>query len=148
MIMNVSARTRRCLIGVAVVISLLVIGVHHSIHPGAPAHGGLAGCAALSSRNQVTAGDYPRIRAEFASSRWPDLRTAGTAYIDLAVQLHKARGGTDGYPAVWLYQAVWSYQRLSAACAQHGQALSATSSQPARRTASAHHQGAGPFRAW
>ena len=120
MIMKVSVRTRRCLIGVAVVTSLLVIGVHHSIHPGAPARSGLAGCASLSTRNQVTAGDYPKIRAEFASSRWPDLRTAGNAYIDLAIQLHKARGGTDGYQAVTLYQ------RLSAACARHGRALSAS----------------------
>jgi hypothetical protein len=141
MIMNVSARTRRCLIGVAIVTSLLVIGVHHSMHPGAPARSGLVGCASLSSRNQVTASGYPKIRAEFARSRWPDLRTAGTAYIDLAVQLQKAQG-TDGYQAVWLYQ------RLSAACARHGRALSATSRQPARRTASAHHQSAGPFRAW
>ena len=119
MIMNVSARTRRCLIGVAIVTSLLLIGVHHGIHPGALAHSGLAGCASLSSRNQVTAGDYPKIRAQFASSRWPDLRTAGTAYIDLAVHLQKAQG-TDGYQAVWLYQ------RLSAACARHGRALSAS----------------------
>jgi hypothetical protein len=55
---------------------------------------------------------YPTIRAQFAGSRWPDLRTAGTAYVDLAVQLTTARG-TDGY------QTVWFYQRLSAACAQH-----------------------------
>ena len=136
MIMNVSARTRRCLIGVAIVTSLLVIGVHHSIHPAAP-RSGLLGCASLSSRNQVTAGDYPKIRVQFARSRWPDLRTAGTAYIDLAVHLQKAQG-TDGYQAVWLYQ------RLSAACARHGRPLSATSSQSAPRTASALHQGAGP----
>ena len=45
-------------------------------------------------------------------SRWPDLRTAGTAYVDLAVQLLNARG-TDGY------QTVWFYQRLSATCAKH-----------------------------
>ena len=55
----------------------------------------------------VPAADYPVLRAEFAGSRWPDLRTAGTAYIDLA----------DGY------QTVWSYQRLSATCAKHGQPL-------------------------
>ena len=48
-----------------------------------------------------------------AGSRFPDLRTAGTAYVDLAVALLTARG-TDGY------QTVWFYQRLSAACAKHG----------------------------
>ncbi len=82
-----------------------------------PAHSGLAGCTSLSSPHHVTVGDYPKIRAQFAGSRWPDLRTAGTAYIDLAIQLRHARG-TDGY------QAVWFYQRLSAACARHGRALS------------------------
>ena len=82
-----------------------------------PARSGLAGCTSLSSPHHVTAGDYPRIRAQFAGSRWPDLRTAGTAFIDLAIQLRHARG-TDGS------QAVWFYQRLSAACARHGRALS------------------------
>ena len=48
----------------------------------------------------------------FAGSRFPDLRTAGTAYVDLAVQLLTALG-TDGY------QTVWFNQRLSAACAKH-----------------------------
>ena len=66
------------------------------------------------STQDVPAADYPKIRAEFAGSRWPDLRTAGTAYVDLAVALHTARG-TDGY------QTVWFYQRLSAACAKHSQ---------------------------
>ena len=42
-----------------------------------------------------------------------DLRIAGTAYVDLAIQLPKARY-TDGY------QTVWFYQRVSAACAKHG----------------------------
>jgi hypothetical protein len=40
------------------------------------------------------------------------VRTAGTAYVDLAVALHTARG-TDGYETVWFYQ------RLSADCAKH-----------------------------
>lgn len=82
-----------------------------------PADSGLAGCTSLSSPHHATTGDYPKIRAQFAGSRWPDLRTAGTDFIDLAVQLRHARG-TDGY------QAVWFYQRLSAACARHGRALS------------------------
>jgi hypothetical protein len=118
-IMKVSDRTRRCMIGLAIATPLLLIGLHNSVHPGAPAGSGLAGCTSLSSPHHVTARDYPEIRAQFADSRWPDLRTAGTAYTDLAIQLHKARGGTDGYQAVTLYQ------RLSAACARHGRALSA-----------------------
>ncbi len=71
------------------------------------------------STQDVSAADYRKIRAEFAGSRWPDLRTDGTAYVDLAVQLLTARG-TDGY------QTVWFYQRLSAACAKHGAANGST----------------------
>jgi hypothetical protein len=52
-------------------------------------------------------------RAEFAGSRFPDLRTADTAYVDLAAALLTARG-TDGY------QTVWFHQRLSAARAKQG----------------------------
>jgi hypothetical protein len=121
------ARTRRCVIGAAMT-PLLLIGVlscarpgapADSARPGAPADSGLAGCTSLSATHHITAADYPKIRAQFAGSRWPDLRTAGTAYLDLVVQLRTARG-TDGY------QTVWFYQRLSAACAKHGQTLSAS----------------------
>lgn len=84
-----------------------------STHPGAPPDSGLAACAYPLSTHDVTAVGYRQIRAQFAGSRWPDLRTAGIDYIDLAVQLLTARG-TDGYETVWFYQ------RLSAACAQHG----------------------------
>ena len=83
-----------------------------STHPGTPPDSGLAACAYPLSTHDVTAADYRQIRAEFAGSRWPDLRTAGIDYIDLAVQLLTARA-TDGY------QTVWFYQRLSAACARH-----------------------------
>jgi hypothetical protein len=124
-IKNRPARTRRRAIGAAIVTPLLLIDVlscahpgapADSAHPGAPADSGLAGCTSLSATHHVTAADYPKIRAQFAGSRWPDLRTAGTAYIDLAVQLRTARG-TDGY------QTVWFSQRLSAACAKHGRTL-------------------------
>ena len=84
-----------------------------STHPGAPPDSGLAACAYPLATHDVTAAGYRQIRAQFAGSRWPYLRTAGTDYIDLAVQLLTARG-TDGY------QTVWFYQRLSAACAEHG----------------------------
>jgi hypothetical protein len=112
-IRNLSTRTRRYMIGTAAVIPLL-IGVLGSTHHGAPQDSGLVACAYPLSTQDVSATDYRQIRAEFAGSRWPDLRTDGTAYVDLAVQLLTARG-TDGY------QTVWFYQRLSDACAKHGQ---------------------------
>jgi hypothetical protein len=111
-IRNLSVRTRRYMIGTAAVIPLL-IGVLGSTHHGAPQDSGLVACAYPLSTQDVSAADYQKIRAEFAGSRWPDLRTDGTAYVDLAVQLLTARG-TDGY------QTVWFYQRLSDACAKHG----------------------------
>ena len=111
-IRNLSTRTRRSTIGAAAVIPALLIGVLGSTHSGAPRDSGLVACAYPLSTQDVPATDYPKIRAEFAGSRWPDLRTAGTAYVDLAVQLLTARG-TDGYETVWFYQ------RLSAACAKH-----------------------------
>ena len=111
-IRNLSTRTRRYMIGTAAVIPLL-IGVLGSTHHGAPRDSGLVACAYPLSTQDVSATDYRQIRAEFAGSRWPDLRTDGTAYVDLAVQLLTARG-TDGY------QTVWFYQRLSDACAKHG----------------------------
>jgi hypothetical protein len=72
----------------------------------------IAGCIALLGAHQAAASNYPKIRAQFARSPWPDLRAAGRAYADLAVQLQTARA--DGY------QTVWFYQRLSLACAKHG----------------------------
>ena len=111
-IRNLSTRTRRAAIGAAAVVPALLIGVLGSTHSGAPRDSGLVACAYPLSTQDVPATDYPKIRAEFAGSRWPDLRTAGTAYVDLAVQLLTARG-TDGY------QTVWFYQRLSDACAKH-----------------------------
>ena len=112
---SLPTRARRYTIGAAVATPLLLVGV---LSTGAAAgqDSALAGCASLSSTHQVAAADYPNIRAEFAGSRWPDLRFAGTAYVDLATALLTARG-TDGY------QTVWFYQRLSAACAEHGQPL-------------------------
>ena len=124
-IKNRPARTRCYAIGAAIVTPLLLLGVLSCAHPGAPADGdrpgapadsGLAGCTSLSATHQVTATDYPKIWAQFAGSRWPDLRISGTAYVDLVVQLRTARG-TDGY------QTVWFSQRLYAACARHGRTL-------------------------
>jgi hypothetical protein len=125
---KISTRTGRYAISAAIVTLFLLIGVLTSAHPGAlagsphpgaPADSGLAGCTSLSSTHHAAAIDYPKIRAQFAGSRWPDLRTAGTAYVDLAMQLRTAPE-TDGYETVWFYQ------RLSAACAKHGRALNAS----------------------
>ena len=66
------------------------------------------------STQDVPAADYQKLRAQFAGSHWPDLRNAGTANVDLAMQLPNVRY-TDGYDTVSFYQ------RLSAACAEHGQ---------------------------
>ena len=79
---------------------------------GEAADRGIVGCAALLGPHQAAARNYPKIRSQFARSHWPDLRIAGVAYAELAVQLHTARA--DGY------QTVWFYQRLSLACAKHG----------------------------
>jgi hypothetical protein len=95
-----------------------VLAATNSLHRGGTAlpatwaHSGLAGCTALLGAHQIPANDYRKIRSQFASSRWPGLRTAGLSYVDLIVALQTARA--DGYEAVWFYQ------RLSAACARHG----------------------------
>jgi hypothetical protein len=110
---NPSTRTRLVTIGTAAAIPALLLGVLGSTHSGTPRDSGLVACAYPLATQDVPAAEYPKLRAEFAGSRFPDLRTAGTAYVDLAVALLTARG-TDGY------QTVWFYQRLSTACAKHG----------------------------
>jgi hypothetical protein len=107
-------RTGRLTIGTAAAIPTLLIGVLGSTHQGAPHDSGLVACAYPLTTQDVPATDYLKLRAEFAGSRWPDLRNAGTAYVDLARALPHARY-TDGYETVWFYQ------RLSAACARHRQ---------------------------
>jgi hypothetical protein len=89
-----------------------------SARPDAPRDSGLLACAYPLSTQDVPPVGYPKIRAQFAGSRWPDLRKARTAYADLAMQLPNARY-IDGYRTVWFYQ------RLSVACAKHGQAINA-----------------------
>jgi hypothetical protein len=113
-IRNLPTRTRRCAIGTAAVIPALLIGVLGSIHSGPPQDSGLVACAYPLATHDVPAADDQKLRAEFADSRWPDLGNAGTTYVDLAVQLLTPQS-TDGY------QTAWFYQRLSAACAKHGQ---------------------------
>jgi hypothetical protein len=78
---------------------------------GEAADRGIGGCTALLGAHQAVS-NYPRIRAQFARSPWPDLRAAGMSYVDLIVALQTARA--DGYETAWFYQ------RLSLACARHG----------------------------
>jgi hypothetical protein len=118
-IRNLSNRTRLFTVGAAAVVPALLTGVLGSTHSDAPQDSGLVACRYPLATTDVPAAEYPKIRAEFAGSRWPDLRNAGTAYVDLAVQLPHARY-TDGYETVWFYQ------RLSAACAEHGQSTAAS----------------------
>jgi hypothetical protein len=111
-----SARRHRYAVGAAIVTPIVVIGMLGHVHPGEPPDRGIAACASLSGLNQAGAPGFRRLGTEFATSRWPDLRADGTAYTDLAIKLGTARG-TDGSAAVWFYE------RLSGACAKHGQAL-------------------------
>ena len=111
---NLSTRTRRSAIGAAAVIPALLFGALASTGSAAPQDSGLVACAYPLAAQDVPAAEYPKLRAEFAGSRWPDLRNAGTAYVDLATQLLSAPS-SDGYETVWFYQ------RLSDACAKHGQ---------------------------
>ena len=121
-IRNLPTRTRRrAAIAAVAAIPVLLISVPGSAHTEAPHDSGLVACKYPLSTHDVPAADYRKIRAEFAGSRWPDLRTAGTAYVDLATALRTARD-TDGY------QTVWFYQRLSAACAKHGRPLNGSTS--------------------
>jgi hypothetical protein len=111
-----SARRRRYVIGAAIVTPIVLTGMLSHLHPGGPPDRGIAACTSLSRLNQPGAPDFRRLRAEFATSRWPDLRADGTTYADIAITLRTARD-TDGSEAVWFYE------RLSHACAKHGRAL-------------------------
>ena len=113
-----AAATRRCVIGAAVGGAVILAITLGAVRPRAPADSGVAGCTALTSGRQAAAADYPRIRSQFAGSRWPDLRAAGMSYLDLAVRLRAARY-TDGYEAVSFYQ------RLSIACSRHDRDVTA-----------------------
>ena len=113
-----AAAPGRYLIGAAVCGAVILAVMLGAVRPRAPADSGVAGCAALSSGHQVAAADYPKIRSQFAGSQWPDLRAAGTSYVDLAVKLRTARN-TDGYETVSFYQ------RLSITCARHDQNVTA-----------------------
>jgi len=115
--MNLIRRTRirrlaAVLAGLAALAAIGAPPAFGSTHPDTP-DSGLAACAYPLTARHVTTADYRQVRAQFTGSRWPDLRIAGTDYVDLAVRLPTARG-SDGYETVWFYQ------RLAAACARHG----------------------------
>ena len=112
-IKDISARSRRWAIG-AVAVPLLS-GVVGSAYPAAPTDSGLAGCAALSGASPAAAAGWRPIGAQFAGSRWPDLRFSGVAYVNIATMLL----ATHAYGG----ETVWFYERLAAACAKHGRAL-------------------------
>jgi uncharacterized protein YceK len=79
-----------------------------------PPDSGLAGCSSVLGGHQVAASDYPKIAAQFTGSRWPDLRSSGLAYVEIATRLH----ATHAYGG----ETVWFIERLAAACAKHGPA--------------------------
>ena len=110
---TLSTRTRRWAIGLTAMP--LLLGVLGSGPSALSPDSGLAGCTALAGTHQVAAAAYPAIGAQFAGSRWPDLRFSGMAYVEIATKLltTHAYGG----------ETAWFYQRLSAACANHGRAL-------------------------
>lgn len=110
----VPPRSRLFALGAAAAIPAMLLGVLGGARSAAPQDSGVVACAYPLATQDVPVDDYAKIHAEFAASRWPDLRSAGTAYVDLATQLPGATY-TDGYETVSFYQ------RLSAACARHGQ---------------------------
>jgi hypothetical protein len=86
-------------------------GVLVGTRPALSPDSGLAGCSSVLGAHEVAARDYPKIAAQFASSRWPDLRVSGLAYVEIATKLRSMRayGG----------ETVWFIERLAADCAQH-----------------------------
>ncbi len=84
------------------------------IRPALSPDSGLAGCSSVLGAHQVAARDYPKIAAQFAGSRWPDLRISGLAYVEIATKLR----ATHAYGG----ETVWFIERLATACAKHGRA--------------------------
>ena len=64
-----------------------VTGVLGGTRPALSPDSGLAACSSVLSAHQVAARDYPKIAAQFAGSRWPDLRISGLAYVEIATKL-------------------------------------------------------------
>ena len=89
-------------------------GVLGGNRPALSPDSGLAGCSSVLGADQAAASDYPKIAAQFAGSRWPDLRSSGLAYVEIATRLR----ATHAYGG----ETVWFIERLAAACAKHGPA--------------------------
>ena len=98
-IRNLSARTRRGTIAAAAVIPALLLGVLGSAASGAPQDSGLVACAYPLSTQDVPVTAYPAIRAQFAGSRWPDLRTAGRPTSIWPCSSAMREGPTDTRPS-------------------------------------------------
>jgi hypothetical protein len=107
-----STRRRWYALAAAIAAPIVFVGVLSNVRPGRPPDRTIAACVSLSGLNQAGVPDFRRLRADFASSQWPDLRADGTGYTDLAIKLRTAHE-TDGN------MAAWSYQRLAATCAKH-----------------------------
>jgi hypothetical protein len=120
-ISNSSTRTRVVAVGALILALVVVISVlgrtGAASQTGSGGHdSGLAACTSLSGTRRLGAANDQETRAEFASSRWPDLSAAGTAYVDAIGQLHANREVPGADIARLL-------DRLVAACARHGRPL-------------------------
>jgi len=96
----------------AVVATAVLGGTLGIVHAAQPPDSGLVACGLLSDRHSAAEPYSPRVRADFMHSRWPDLRTAGTAYTDIAQALHAS-------PSAYGGETVWFYERLATACSRH-----------------------------
>ena len=100
--MNPIRRFAAVLAGLAAALVAAALGATAALgstHPGAPPDSGLAACAYPLSTHDVTAADYRQIRAEFAGSRWPDLRTAGVDALGDLARRRKNRISSAREPA-------------------------------------------------
>ena len=82
------------------------------VRPANSSDSGLAGCASLSGGHEVAISDYPKLGDLFDSSRWPDLRISGLAWVEIVTKQHSvhAYGGNPGSEV----------QRLPVRCAGGG----------------------------
>jgi hypothetical protein len=69
-----------------------------------------------SSREHMTVAQYRAVRSRFAGSRYEDIRTTGTHFVDLLWQLD----GADEGALLFAGQIFGAYGDLSGACFNHG----------------------------
>lgn len=77
--------------------------------------------SASDSDSPLTEAEYLELRAQFANSRYADIRDAGTRFVDLVWQLSSV-DDDDSLGAALLFagQIMEAYSALSGACAAHG----------------------------